>query len=78
MNNLEETDRKDLIMKIKLKARYLRSQEKTCKKEFTSAIQENSSLKRKIYLKWTERRDDNGWECIATETRPHECSSGPV
>ena len=34
MNNLEETDRKDLIMKRKGENRYSRGQEKKKKKEF--------------------------------------------
>ena len=89
INNLEERDGKDLILRRKGEAKNLRGHKKYCKKEFAWTIQKSTfSLKKYRYLKWTEGRDDYGKECtstegknwtnIDTETGPHECSSGPV
>ena len=80
MNNLEKTDEKDLIMKRKGEVRYLKWQEKNCKKEFALTIRNvQLSSEKYIYLEWTEGRVDNSKECTATEgkssasvdTKPH-------
>ena len=44
MNNLEETDRKDLILRRKGEARNFRGHKKNCKMEFACTIQKSTGL----------------------------------
>ena len=65
-NNLEETDRKDLILRRKGEARNLRTQE--IKRNLLERYKKvQFSPKKYRYLEWTERRGDNGKECTKTE-----------
>ena len=69
MNNLEEIDRKDLILRRKGEAENLREH----KKKLVKAICLNNTKKVQFfpkkyrYLEWTEGRGDNGKECTSTE-----------
>ena len=62
MNNLEETDRKDLILRRKGEARNLRGH----KKKLQKGICLNDTKKYR-YLEWTERRGDYGKKSSSTE-----------
>ena len=65
MNNPEETNRKDLILRRKGEARNLREHKKKLQKGIclndTKKVQ--FSPKKYRYLEWTEGRGDNGNEC---------------
>ena len=72
MNNLEETNRKDLILRRKGEAKNLKGHTKKKKKiakrnllELYKKVQ--FSPKKYRYLEWTEGRGDNGKTCISTE-----------
>ena len=63
MYNLEETDRKDIILRRKRKDRNLRGQEKMQKSLF-------ERYKKVVFPKeWTKGRGDNGKECTSTERK---------
>ena len=66
MNNLQETDRKDLILRRKVEARYLRTQEKIAKRNLFERYKKLFFPKKYRYLEWTKGRD-NGKECTSTE-----------
>ena len=73
MNNLEEIDRKNLILTRKGEARYLRRQEKTAKRNLLLWYKKvQFSLKKYRYLEWTEGRGDNGKECTSTEGKTEQ------
>ena len=64
MNNLEETDIKDLILRRTGEDRNLRTQEKIDKSNLLERYKKvQFSPKNYRYLEWTERRGDNGKEC---------------
>ena len=62
INNLEETDRKDLILRRKGEAKKLRGHKKILHKGICL-----KDTKKYRYLEWTEGRSDNGKECTSTE-----------
>ena len=69
MKNLEETDRKDLILRRKGEVRSLREhKKKNTKKNLLKRYKKvKFSPKKYRYLELTERRDDNGKKCTSTE-----------
>ena len=69
MNNLEERDRKNLLLRRKGEARNLRGQQKIAKMNLLERYKKVFSPKKYRYLEWTEGRDDNGKECTSTETK---------
>ena len=69
MNNLEETNRKDIIVRWKEDARNLWEQQKIAKRNLLEWHKVKISNKKYRYLEWTEGRDDNGKECTSTERK---------
>ena len=71
INNLEETDRKDLIFRRKGEARNLRGNKKKLQKGICLNDTKKYSFPQRStdtsYLEWTERRGDNGKGCTPTE-----------
>ena len=68
MNNLEDTDRKDQILRRKGEAKNLRGHKKILHKGVCLRYKKvQFSLKKHRYLEWTEGRGDNGKECTSTE-----------
>ena len=73
MSNLEETDRKYLILRRKGEARNLRGQEKIAKRNLLELYKKvQFSRKKYRYLEWTEGRGDNGKECTSTEGKTEQ------
>ena len=72
MNNLEETDRKYLILRRK---GYLRREEKVAKRNLLERHKKVKFFPEKYsrYLEWIERSSDNGKECTATDGK-----TGPI
>ena len=74
MNNLEETDRKDLILRRKGEHKNLRGHKKIlhkgiCLKD-TKKVQ--FSPKKYKYLEWNKGRGDNGKKCTSTEGKTRQ------
>ena len=68
MNNLEKTDRKDLILRRKGEVRYLKGHKKKLQKGIClKDTKKQFSPKNYRYLEWTKGRGDNGKECTSTE-----------
>ena len=68
MNNLEETDRKDLILRRKGEDRNLKGHKKILHKEICLRYKKvQLSPKKYRYLEWTEGRGDNSKEYTSTE-----------
>ena len=76
MNNLEETDRKDLILRRKGEAGNLKGQKKLVKRICLNDKKVQFSLKKYGYLQWTGRRSDNGKECTSTKGKTNKCRYG--
>ena len=73
MNNLKETDRRDLIHRRKIEARYLRRQEKIEKRNSLERYKKvQYSVKKYRYLKWTEGISVNAKECTSTEGKTRQ------
>ena len=68
MNNLEETNRKDLTLRSKGESRNLKEHKKNAE---TNLLERYRiilfSPKKYRYLEWTEIGGDNGKECTSTE-----------
>ena len=68
INNLEETDRKDLILRRKGEAKNLRPPVKIAKGNLLERYQKvQFSPKKSRYLEWTEGRGDKVKKCTSTE-----------
>ena len=69
MNNLEETDRKDLTLRRKGEAKNLRGHKKILHKGISlkDTKKYSFSSKKYRYLEWTKGRGDNSKECTSIE-----------
>ena len=73
MNNHEETDRKDLILRRKGEAGNLRGHKKILYEEIClKDAKKYSFSQRSIYLEWTEGIGDNDKECTPTEGKTRQ------
>ena len=67
-HTLEETDRKDLMLRRKRVDGYMKGQEKIVKRNWLERHKTSKlSLEKNRYLEWTERRVDNGKICTTTK-----------
>ena len=69
MNNLEETDRKNLILTRKGGATNLRGHKKKLQKGICLNNTKKYSFPQRSIDNWTEGRGDNGKECTITEVK---------
>ena len=71
INSLEETNRKDQIIKRAGEAKYLKGHKITFKKKYSLEWHNKVQLSLPKYrdLKWSERKDDNGKKCTTNKRK---------